>query len=74
MLIFIDSGYIQPYWPPVLFLQNITMMFTGGLIVAVAVEHSNLHKRIAVRVLMTVGTAPKWYVQPCTKRKVMDQV
>ena len=36
------------------------MMFTGGLIVAIGIEFSNLHKRIAIRVLMTVGTTPQW--------------
>lgn len=36
------------------------MMLFGGLVIAIAIEHSNLHRRIALKALLMVGSKPRW--------------
>ena len=41
------------------YLNNATMMFLGGLILAIGVETSGLHRRIALTMMMIIGTSPR---------------
>lgn len=43
------------------YFQDILMLYIGGLVLAIAVESSNLHKRIAFRTILIFGSNPFLY-------------
>lgn len=44
-------------------MAEANVVFFGGVVLALGVERSNLHRRIALKVILTVGTNPRWYFQ-----------
>nr|XP_054934439.1 protein I'm not dead yet-like [Dermacentor andersoni] len=45
-----------------LYINDTNIMFVGTLIMAIAIEHSNLHQRIALKTLCLLGTGLKTLV------------
>lgn len=41
------------------YLKESIMMFVGSMMVAIAVENCNLHQRIALKALLSIGTSPR---------------
>lgn len=41
------------------YFKDTLVMFMGGIMVALAIEYSGLHKRLALRVIQMVGCSPR---------------
>lgn len=42
-----------------MYMKETMLMFIGGLIIALAVEHCNLHKRVALKVISIIGCSQR---------------
>lgn len=41
------------------YFEPVNMLMVGGLIVAIAIEECGLHRRIALKIMLSVGTSPR---------------
>lgn len=55
-LIFYDTGIMSTNDTAIFYLNSTNFMFIGGLIMAIAIEKSGLHERLALKVLTLTGS------------------
>lgn len=59
MVAFPTMGILDSDKTSYCYMKETNMMFIGGIVIAIAVEHCNLHRRLALGVMRCVGCSPK---------------
>ncbi|XP_060533670.1 protein I'm not dead yet isoform X2 [Cylas formicarius] len=59
MVLFPLMGVLDSDKVSLCYLKETNMMFVGGLVIAIAVEHCHLHRRVALHVIQRVGCSPR---------------
>ncbi|XP_049824489.1 protein I'm not dead yet-like isoform X2 [Aethina tumida] len=59
MVLFPLMGVLDSDKVSLCYLKETNMMFVGGLVIAIAVEHCKLHTRVALYVIKIVGCSPR---------------
>merc|ERR1712062_693809 len=59
MVLFPFLGIMSTNEVGINYLKSTNFMFLGGLILAMAVEQSGLHQRVALKIMMMIGTNPR---------------
>ncbi|KAF5402860.1 hypothetical protein PHET_03535 [Paragonimus heterotremus] len=54
------------------YMKDTNVLFLGGVLVACAIEHRRLHRRIAIMVLKLVGSDPKIPIKPSSSRFIKN--
>ncbi|XP_030754857.1 protein I'm not dead yet isoform X3 [Sitophilus oryzae] len=59
MVLFPLMGVLDSDKVSLCYLKETNMMFIGGLVIAIAVQHCHLHRRVALHVIKMVGCSPR---------------
>ncbi|CAH2016318.1 unnamed protein product [Acanthoscelides obtectus] len=59
MVLFPLMGVLDSDKVSLCYLKETNMMFVGGLIIAIAIEHCNLHTRLSLYTIRLIGCSPK---------------
>ena len=59
VILFPTLGIMTSAEVSMFYMKSSCMLFIGGLMVAIGIEHSNLHRRVGLKVLLWVGSSPR---------------
>jgi sodium-dependent dicarboxylate transporter 2/3/5 len=59
MVLFPVFGILSSDQVCMMYLKETMVMFLGGIMIALAVEYCNLHKRVALRVIRIIGCSQR---------------